>query len=404
MSVFRANKIRWTRRAIQLGFLLLVLGGTFAVAGNCERWCPFGGVEALYTYVTEGDMLCSLGTSNFFILGGVLLMTLLLRRAFCGYICPLGTLSEWLHAAGRRVGLPQFTVSPRWDRGLALLKYAGLGVILWLTWRAGELIFRGFDPCYALLSRHGPDITVWAYVVAGLMAGGSLVLQLPFCRWLCPLAAVLNPLSWLGLTRIRRHAEACRDCGQCVKSCPMAIPVDRVGEVRAARCLSCLNCVAVCPPRERPALTWGPPRWLGRAWSQAALILILLGCVSGAVAASYLFPLPSFVKSRGTPPAQTAEVRLQIEELTCRGRANLLFYFLERDDLYRLPAFFKLEAWPGPGWSSVHVTYDPVATDQRAIQRAITEPYYDVQADLWRMSPFRIAGYDPLDLDSAEPQ
>ena len=105
-----------TRRVVQAFFLALVLVGVFFLQANCERWCPFGGVEAIYTYVAEGNMLCSLGVSNFFILGGVLAATLLVRRAFCGYMCPIGTISEWLHILGRRWRVPQLRVSAGWDR------------------------------------------------------------------------------------------------------------------------------------------------------------------------------------------------------------------------------------------------------------------------------------------------
>jgi hypothetical protein len=115
------------------------------------------------------------------------------------------------------------------------------------------------------------------------------------------------------------------------------------------------------------------------------------------VAASYAFPLPSYVKARGQPPQRTAQCELEVEELWCRGRANLFFYYLERDDLHALPGYLKVEAWPGPGPARVRIQYDPALTDEEAIQRAITEPYYDVMADLWRMSPFQIKGYDPLD-------
>ncbi len=103
-----------TRRCVQFGFLLLVLVGVYVVGGNCERWCPFGGVEALYTYVHEGNMLCSLGTANFFMLGGVLLMTLLMRRAFCGYACPIGTISEWLRGWLAGCACPKFESRCGW--------------------------------------------------------------------------------------------------------------------------------------------------------------------------------------------------------------------------------------------------------------------------------------------------
>ncbi len=390
-----------TRRLVQFGFLALTLLGVFVFDANCERWCPFGGVEAIYTYATEGNMLCSLGVSNFYILGGVLVMTIVLGRVFCGYMCPIGTISEWLHLVARRLGVPQIRVAGKFDRVLALLKYVVLGVILFATWRAGELVFRAYDPCYALISRHGTDITFWAYVVSGLIVIVSLAIMLPFCRWFCPLAAVLNLFSRFRLTRIQRSDDACNDCGLCSKACPMAVPVDRLRQITAARCTSCMNCSDACPQTDAGALQWGPPESWGRKWSQAVLIAVLLLCTAGAVTASYLFPLPSFIKSHGTPPDhQMATARLKINDVRCRGRANLLFYFLERDDLDEIEGYFKLEAWPGPGVVDVRVTYDPTMTDEEAVKRAITEPYYDATADFWRNSPFTIEGYDPLAVDS----
>lgn len=392
-----------TRRVVQFGFLAITLAGVFVFRGNAERWCPFGGVETLYTYATEGDLVCSLAISNFYILAGILVMTLALRRAFCGYICPIGTISEWLQRGAARLGLGPARVPYRLDRGLSLLKYAVLAIILYYTYRTSELAFRAYDPCYALISRHGEDITFWAYVVAGAVAIGSLLVVLPFCRWLCPLSAVLNPFSRFGLTRIKRDEDACLDCGQCASACPMAIPVDRVSQVTAARCLSCLNCVDACPARADGAMTWGPPARLGRRWPNAVLVAVLLSCTAAAVAASHLFPLPSFVKTRGQAPAITAATELDIIGLTCRGRATLLMYFLERDDEFELAGYLKLEAWPGPGAARARITYAPSFCDQNAIKQAIAEPYYDTLAARWRPSPFAIEGYDPVDADKTGP-
>lgn len=391
--------MKTTRRTIQLGFLVLTLVGVFVWRGNAERWCPFGGVEALYTYATEGNLTCSLAVSNFYILGGVLVMTLLLRRAFCGYICPIGTVSEWLSRVVNRLGIRPRKVPRGLDRGLSLLKYAVLAVILFFTYRTSELVFRGYDPCYALISRHGEDITFWAYAVSGAIIVGSLIVVMPFCRWLCPLAAVLNPFSRFGLTRIKRDEDACVDCGACARVCPMDIPVDRVTQVTEARCLSCLDCLEACPKHATGAMTWGPPARLGRSWSVGVLVTILLACTGAAVAASYLFPLPSFIKTRGEPPAVTATCDLRIRNLGCRGNANLLMYYLERDDLYEIPGYLKLEAWPGPGAAAARITYDPSVCDAATIKQAITEPYYDALAETWRPSPFEIEGYDPLGLN-----
>ncbi len=395
--------MKTTRRIIQFSLLLLAVAGVFVVKGDAERWCPLGGVEALYGYLTEGNMICSLGVSNLYILAGVLLPVLIVRRAFCGYLCPIGTLSEWLHAGARRLGFRAVHLPYRLDRGLAALKYAVLGVILWLTWRAGELIFRGFDPCYALLSRHGEDITLWAYVVSAAIIAGSLIVTVPFCRWLCPLAAVFAPFSRVGFGRIKRDESACVRCGECSTACPMGILVDRLEQVTASRCVSCLDCVQVCPTTRTGGLVWGPPRSIGGRWPQAVLIAITLFGVTAAVAATYVRPVPSFVKTRGQADAPTATVELRINGLTCRGRATLLTYYLERDDVYKLPGYLKLEAWPAAGPARVRITYESGFTDEMAIKEAIAEPYYDAAAGVWRPSPFEIEGYDPFGLVNEGP-
>ncbi len=386
-----------TRRLVQLAFLVLTLVGVYVVQGHAERWCPLGGVEALYGYIREGDLICSLGVSNFYVLGGLLLMTLLVRRGFCSYVCPVGTISEWLRIPGRLLHIRLLRVPPRLDRVLALFKYLVLGVILYFTWRVGELAFRGYDPCYALISRHGTDIQVWAYIISGVIVLGSLFVLVPFCRWLCPLAAVLNPFSRFGLARIQRDGANCGSCGVCGRACPMAIPVDKVITVTAARCTSCLDCIAACPMRRENALRWGPPRKLGRPWPQAALLGVLVVCLGGAVAATYAWPLPSFVRTFGTASGPTATVLLHVGGVNCRHSTEQFVAYLRREDEYRVRGYLRIEAWPEPSRpAAVRITFDPSLTGEAALQRAITEPYYDAAADAWTFSAYRIEGYDPV--------
>jgi ferredoxin len=276
------------------------------------------------------------------------------------------------------------------------LKYALLIVLVVITWRAAELRFRSFDPCYALIGRHGEDITWWAYAVAGGILLGSLVLTMPFCRWLCPLAAVLTPFSRLGFTRIKRDAATCSGCGRCTRACPMAIPVHALTEVTAARCLSCMDCVTACATHRAGTIGWGPPKRFGRYWPHGVLIAALFAIVGSAVALVCLFPLPSFIRERGRPPARIAVARLQVKGLTCRGKATAFAgLYLWRDDLYAVPGYLKVEAWPGPGWAEVRITYDPAQADELAIKKAITEAYLD--SDQTWASPFDVQGYDPLD-------
>lgn len=387
-----------TRRVTQLAFLALTLIGVFVVRGHAERWCPFGGVEALYAYLSEGNVLCALAVTNFFMLAGVLLAALLLRRAFCGYACPVGTLSEWLGAAAARLGLRPKAVPPRADAVLRKLKYGVLAVILYFTWTSSELLFRTADPCYALISRHGEDITGWAYAVAGLIVVASLPITMPFCRWLCPLAAVLAPFARVGLTRVRRDPDACTGCRRCSAVCPTGIPVHTVTEVRAARCLTCFNCLDACPP-SMGALAWGPWRPRRIKLPPVAAALALIAILGGSVGWALLAPFPSFthLAAGRTDAVDPQTAHFELTGLTCRGRATLLTYFLERDDEFAIDGFLKIEAWPAPQQARVQITYDATGADEAALRAALTEAYYDRSAEMWRVSPFVLEGDAEVD-------
>jgi len=314
-------------------------------------------------------------------------------------MCPVGTISDWVQRISERLGVRPRTVPQGLDRALSLLKYAVLGVILFFTYRSAELVFRGYDPCYALIGRHGEDITFWAYAVSGGILLGSVLVTLPFCRWLCPLAAVLNPFSRFGVARIKRNSSTCLDCGLCARACPMGIAVDQAESVREARCISCLSCVGVCPDTADAPLVWGPPSRFGHRWSRWVLAGAIIVITATAVGASHFLQIPSFVSVRGDRVKKPLGIELEIEGLTCRGRATMLMYFLEREDIFELSDFIELRAWPGPSAARATVSVDGDACTADDVRRAITEPYYDKTGGAWRFPPFVIRGYDPLAMD-----
>ena len=296
------------RRLFQIAFLALVVVGVFVVQGNAERWCPFGGVETMYAWAVGGNSLCATGVSNLFAFGGILLSLVLLRRAFCSHACPIGSVSEWTSELARRLGWKPRRVPPALDSALGLLKYGVLVLIVWITWVVAELVFRAACPAYALLGRHGEDITTWAYVVGGAIVLGSLFVTLPFCRWLCPLAAVMNPLSRFGLVRVTKRRELVRLLRQVRARLPHGDPGRRGAPWSIhARCTACGTCVDACPTHAgEPTLalrTAGRKRRRVPAGAVAGLLVLVF---AGAVAGSMLLPIPSFRWSRGELPAGAA--------------------------------------------------------------------------------------------------
>jgi polyferredoxin len=259
------------RRLVQLGFaafiayvtIIHVLVGESAgsTTVSAEAYCPFGGLETLYKYLTSGSSFVShTHLSNLILAIAVLVTALLLRSAFCGWICPLGFIQDILHGSSawlqkRFVPARKFfrSLSQRGQRVWAFLdkylRFIKYGVLVWaLTGAAiyGVMVFRDYDPWSALI-----NIAEWTFtpglVVLGLTLVGSLFVERPWCRYACPLGAVSGLLGKLSPVYIKRDAAACTSCKICTKACPMGLQVHTATTITSVDCIGCLECVGECP-------------------------------------------------------------------------------------------------------------------------------------------------------------
>jgi polyferredoxin/ferredoxin len=214
----------------------------------------------------------------------VVALTLLFGRVFCNWICPYGSLHQfvgWLfniRKAGERVQANRY-------RPVYFLKYVILIVFLIMASMGALqiglldpicLMYRSFATVAAPLSdmaldqatvaaggvqldtwwldalRFAPGVerrvfvgSFWIGVMLlGLVAANVFIPRM-FCRMLCPLGALLGFLSRFAIFRINRDVHKCTDCGLCAARCEGAC--DPQGNVRQSECFSCMNCLDDCP-------------------------------------------------------------------------------------------------------------------------------------------------------------
>ena len=262
------------KKQFKLGALRLVFQDAIVVAAavtgflhamgwsrtSVETYCPFGGLEAAYALVTEAQFTCATGERNLALFLGLLVLTLLTRKSFCGWICPVGAVSEWFAALGvkwfgkRRRDpsgerLHAFEPPRKVDRALRWLRWPVLGVILFFTYKTGELVFRGYDPYYVLFSFHGHDVKVWSYLILGVVLVGVVLVPMAWCRYLCPLGAALWPFSRVAGMRLVRSALSCSGCKACHRSCPQSLDPAKSKVVLSGDCTLCFKCVDACAER-----------------------------------------------------------------------------------------------------------------------------------------------------------
>jgi Pyruvate/2-oxoacid:ferredoxin oxidoreductase delta subunit len=224
-----------------------------------EALCPFGGLETAIRLVAGTGYVPHVHASNVVLAVGVLLLAILARNAFCGWICPLGFLQDVVAGTSR---LLQRRVRPvrrgvRWlrehgrplaalDRPLRLLKYLVLawavgGAAIW-----GVMVFRDVDPWFALLELFRLSV-VPAFAILAIILVAAFFVDRPWCRYACPLGAAAGLVGALSPVRIERSADACIACGICTRACPMGLPVATATRITSPDCNGCLECVGACP-------------------------------------------------------------------------------------------------------------------------------------------------------------
>jgi polyferredoxin len=325
------------RRSFQGAFLVLnlCLGAKFyfwvrqfetgVVDANLRRpagvegWLPIAGLMNLKYWLLSAQIPRVHPAAMFLILT-FLSMAFLFRKAFCSWLCPIGTISEYLWRAGMKLFKRTFYL-PRWlDLPLRGLKYFLLGFFVWAISTMSVMGIRDFmQSPYGLIAdvkmlnffRH---IGQAGLVVLGVFVVASVFVPNFWCRFLCPYGALLGLTSWLSPTRIRRNTERCIDCAKCAKACPSALPVDKLVQIRSVECTGCLECVAVCPAQD--ALAMSLPKILSTkpkpavipAWAMAAGIAVLFLGIAGFAKATghWETPIPTSVYERLVPNADQA--------------------------------------------------------------------------------------------------
>lgn len=177
-----------------------------------------------------------------------ILLTMLLGRFFCGWICPATFLYELNDNLGtwlKRAGLP--VSRKRLDKRL---KYLVLVVGMAISMLSGAVVFAAMYPP-AIIGRE----IYYAIAVGGFGTGmvfflltllfDLMVARRGFCRYVCPGGALYSLLGRFRLLRIQRKVKACNDCAKCNTVCQFGL--DPWHDGFGQECNNCSACIAVCP-------------------------------------------------------------------------------------------------------------------------------------------------------------
>jgi ferredoxin-type protein NapH len=177
-----------------------------------------------------------------------LVLTALLGRVFCGWLCPVHFLLEMVD--GLRALLARLGVPVRNFRLRRTIKYAALGLGAVATLGLGAQMFPLIYPP-AVLGRQMFELIFFGafgggiFFLAGLALAEIFLSRRLWCRYLCPGGGLYSLLSPLRVLTIRRVESLCDNCGDCDAVC--AFGLSPMTDATGIECTSCLECVRSCP-------------------------------------------------------------------------------------------------------------------------------------------------------------
>ena len=250
-----------------------------------EGWLPIASLMNLKVLLSTGR-IPTLHPAGMFLLIAFLAMSWIFRKSFCGWLCPVGTASEYLWRLGRKIFRRNFRLPRRADIALRSLKYILLALFLFAVGSMSVPAIHAFlEGPYGIVD----DVKMLNFfrllgltggVVMAMLILTSVFVQNFWCRYLCPYGALMGLVSLASPPRIRRNANLCIDCGKCAKACPSALPMDRLITIKSAECTGCMQCVAACPAADALFLS-APRRRHMPGWVVAAGVATLFLGVCG---------------------------------------------------------------------------------------------------------------------------
>ncbi len=213
------------------------------------------------------------------------LLFIVLNKAFCGWICPLGTVQELLYRLGRWLKRPLRYLKPdrigrvrpiKWLLLLGLVMALPLATGLGVAPHAAGDAFCQICPSRVITTlatgtaeQLAVNTSGWADTTFGALRAflvgfvviAALAVRQPFCR-ICPMLALHAVFRRLSLTRlVKVENERCEKCGICTKACPMDIP--EIWQAHGTKafgedCTLCGRCAEYCPDQGVISIKTGP--------------------------------------------------------------------------------------------------------------------------------------------------
>ena len=225
--------------------------------------CPWNTeqmTESSCYYLSHLNELFELPIKSFLIfMGSTIGFTLLLGRAICGFLCPMGLIQDIMDKIRQKTKVEGIAMNEKMYGALTPIKWCMVLIFVGLCFAGGN--FCNFCPAVAvspILAGISTSLYVSGFLMILVLMGGFFKRRL-FCT-VCPLGYLMGLFHKISLFRIKKDCQACTECGACYEACPMGIKIIYTergkADVTDANCIMCGECVRCCPENNALSVTF----------------------------------------------------------------------------------------------------------------------------------------------------
>ncbi|MFL0167468.1 FMN-binding protein [Candidatus Clostridium helianthi] len=237
----KIKKSQIIRHIIQL-ITFILLPGLYSMT--------FSEVKTVYQMIINGNFNFLEALPSLIEFIAIMLLTIVLGRWFCGWICAFGAYNDLVYFISKKVFKIKFRVDEKVDSILKYFKYVVLLFIIAISWTMGSSILESTSP-WDVFGQITDVSTIFSSLLVGLIfliliTIGAAFIERFFCRYLCPLGAIFSIISKIGIVKINKPKADCGKCRACTMNCSMGLSLYKVDCVKGGDCINCLKCTEVC--------------------------------------------------------------------------------------------------------------------------------------------------------------
>lgn len=211
-------------------------------------------------WMAKLQFLPSLLALNLGVVISLLLLTFILGRIYCSFICPLGVFQDiviWIRRKGEKLFKKKKTHKFKYLSEHKWVRYGVLVLSIISIIVSGQMLIALIAP-YSAYGRMIQSIVTACSgsVTAALLITGLLTLIIisvcawlwgrEYCNTICPVGTTLSLVSRFSLMRPVIDESSCINCGKCGRGCKAGCIDTKNHKIDYSRCVDCFDCIDTC--------------------------------------------------------------------------------------------------------------------------------------------------------------